>query len=263
MNKVEIVSCSRSYKDAKGDEQTVLDSVDLMVAEGEFLCIVGSSGCGKTTLLNMIAGFDKPTGGSILIDGEAVKGPSPKSIKIFQEHALLPWRTALTNVCLGLDAKGMGGVEAKRVAMEYLDLVGLADAAHKFPYQLSGGMRQRVAIARALAVKPDILLMDETFGALDTLTRYRLQDEILRIWRERKPTVIFVTHDIDEALYLADRIVVMTANPGKISYIYEQPEGSLHRRGGHMFENIKTEILSAFHCVYKIGDGVEAPPVGL
>jgi NitT/TauT family transport system ATP-binding protein len=247
MNKVEIISCGKIFTDADGQSQVVLSAVDLNITDGEFVCIVGASGCGKTTLLNMIGGFDFPTAGSVLIDGKKVSGPDPKHIKIFQEHALFPWRTAIGNVCFGLEAKGIARVEAEQIAGDYLSLVGLTEAAKKFPFQLSGGMRQRVALARALAVEPDILLLDEPFGALDALTRYRLQDELIRIWKKKKPTIIFVTHDIDEAMYLANRVIVMKADPGRISYTYEPPEERLSRRDGLIYENIKQEIFSAFH----------------
>jgi len=278
MNKIEIISCWKTFTNGQEPSHDVLASVNLKIAESEFICIVGASGCGKTTLLNMIGGFDRPTSGTVLIDGKEVGGPDPKRIKIFQEYALFPWRTALGNVCFGLEAKGVKRREAAEIAMEYLELVGLKEARHKFPYQLSGGMRQRVAIARALAVEPDILLMDEPFGALDAFSRYRLQDEILRIWEDRRPTIVFVTHDIDEALHLATRVVVMKANPGRIVQIHEvssaeaPPDvfvqnresavGRLPRRKGVFQENTKQKILSSFHDRLSDECGIKTPSKG-
>jgi NitT/TauT family transport system ATP-binding protein len=168
--------------------------------------------------MNLVAGFDKPCAGSVAINGVPVQGPDPRRSAIFQDYGLFPWRTALGNVLFALAAKGEHGKEARATAMHYLDLVGLGQAAHQHPQQLSGGMRQRVALARALAVRPDTLLMDEPFAALDTFTRFRLQDELLRLWVERRPTVIFVTHDIDEAVYLAERVLVMAPDPGRITH---------------------------------------------
>lgn len=186
-----------------------LEPVHLTFECGSFICLLGPSGCGKTTLLNLIAGFDKPSAGMIKIDGKQVTSPSMDRIALFQNYGLLPWRTVLKNVEFGLEAKGIKPKACKKIAEEYLKLVGLLDYKKHHPAQLSGGMQQRVAIARALAVDPEVLLMDEPFGALDAMTRMSMQDEIQSIWQEKKKTIIFVTHDIEEAVFLADQIVII------------------------------------------------------
>ncbi len=200
-----------------GKEFTALDDVSLSIEKGEFICLLGPSGCGKSTLLNAIAGFDRISSGSIKIDGKEVTEPSVRNVMIFQHYGLLPWRNIQKNVELGLESqKDISKEERAKIAEKYIELVGLSKFKKSYPKQLSGGMQQRVSIARALAVNPDILFMDEPFGALDAITRMKLQDDILRISEEEKKTIIFVTHDIEEAVFLADRIVVMTPNPGKI-----------------------------------------------
>ena len=192
-----------------GKEFTALENVSLSIEKGEFICLLCPSGCGKSTLLNAIAGFEPVTEGSIKIDGNEVKEPSVKNVTIFQNYGLLPWRSVLKNVELGLESKKIPKEERKKIAEKYIDLVGLSNFRNSHPRQLSGGMQQRVAIARALAVDPDIIFMDEPFGALDAITRIKLQDDIRKISRDEKKTIIFVTHDIEEAVYLADRIVVL------------------------------------------------------
>ncbi|MGJ7916875.1 ABC transporter ATP-binding protein [Massilia sp. LXY-6] len=199
-----------------GRSMAALDSIGLEIPRGQFVCLLGPSGCGKSTLLNAIAGFAPPTRGSITADGAAVTGPGPERGMVFQEYALFPWMTVEQNVGFGLEIKGMGKVQVAARVAELLRLLSLEDFGKRYPKDLSGGMRQRVAIARVLALDSPILLMDEPFGALDALTRRNLQDELLRIWAELKKTVIFVTHSIEEAIYLADRIVVMTYRPGTV-----------------------------------------------
>lgn len=197
----------------------VLQRVSFTVQPNEFICILGHSGCGKSTLLNLIAGFLQPDSGSITVNGESVKGPSKARSVVFQEHALFPWYNIADNVAFGPVVQGKGKAAARETAMEYLRLVGLEDYAESMPDQLSGGMKQRVGIARALASGPDILLMDEPFGALDVLTREMMQKELLRIWLELKPSVLFITHSISEAVYLADRILVM--KNGEVAEVFE------------------------------------------
>ena len=202
--------------DSEGRRMVALQDISLAVPRGQFVCLLGPSGCGKSTLLNAIAGFAPPTSGSILADGVPVAGPGPERGMVFQEYALFPWMTVEQNVGFGLEIKGMArGRISDRVA-GLLRLLSLEDFAKRYPKDLSGGMRQRVAIARVLALDSPIMLMDEPFGALDALTRRNLQDELLRLWAELKKTVIFVTHSIEEAIYLADRIVVMTYRPGTV-----------------------------------------------
>jgi NitT/TauT family transport system ATP-binding protein len=199
-----------------GRRMVALENIRLEIPRGQFVCLLGPSGCGKSTLLNAIAGFAPPTEGRIMADGALVTAPGPERGMVFQEYALFPWMTVEQNVGFGLEIKGMPKAEiAERVA-GLLKLLSLEDFAKRYPKDLSGGMRQRVAIARVLALDSPILLMDEPFGALDALTRRNLQDELLRLWAELKKTVIFVTHSIEEAIYLADRIVVMTYRPGTI-----------------------------------------------
>ena len=222
---IEVRNVSKDFKrrNADGSENTihVLDDISFEIARGEFVCLLGFSGCGKSTLLNMLAGFEKPTNGIVMIDGEEVKKPSARYITIFQHYGLLPWRNVKKNIELGLENKNISREEREQAAQKYLELVGLKGLEQQFPSLLSGGQQQRVAIARGLAVNPEILFMDEPFGALDPITRNKLQDDLLTIVKEQKKTVIFVTHDIEEAVYLADRVFVMQANPGKIQKIYE------------------------------------------
>ncbi|HEY6256852.1 MAG TPA: ABC transporter ATP-binding protein [Xanthobacteraceae bacterium] len=193
-----------------------LADVDLRVKDGEFVTIVGPSGCGKSTLLMLIAALLKPSSGSVRLDGAPVTAPGPDRALVFQDFALLPWRTVLANVALGLELKGVPAQKRTEIARRHIAMVGLGAFERSYPHQLSGGMRQRVGIARALAVEPQVLLMDEPFGALDAQIRQVMGSELLRIWERGRKTILFVTHDIDEAIYLADRTIVMSASPGRI-----------------------------------------------
>jgi NitT/TauT family transport system ATP-binding protein len=199
-----------------GAHVTAVSDVSLEVQQGEFVSIVGPSGCGKTTLLNMIAGFLPPSVGQIMLDGRAVSGPGPDRGVVFQSFALFPWKTALENVTFGPKMRGVPREERERIGREYLALVGLGGAEGRYPTELSGGMQQRVAVARALANSPDLLLMDEPFGSVDAQTRMTLQEELTRIWQERRPTVLFVTHDVEEAVFLANRVIVLSSAPGRV-----------------------------------------------
>ena len=199
-----------------GRALVALQDINLQIPKGQFTCLLGPSGCGKSTLLNAVAGFALPTTGSITADGKWVTAPGPDRGMVFQEYALFPWMTVEQNVAFGLEIKGTAKEEIAKVVGELLKMLSLWDFRQRFPKDLSGGMRQRVAIARVLALDSPIMLMDEPFGALDALTRRNLQDELLRIWAELKKTIIFVTHSIEEAIYLADRIVVMTYRPGTV-----------------------------------------------
>jgi NitT/TauT family transport system ATP-binding protein len=206
-----IRNLSKTYFDPyAGTHVTAVHDVSLEVKEGEFVSIVGPSGCGKTTILNMIAGFIPITGGEILIDGRPVKRPGPDRGVVFQSFALFPWRTVLENVAFGPKMRGIGRTERERIAHEYLALAKLSDAAGRYPNELSGGMQQRVGVVRALANEPDVLLMDEPFASVDAQTRMTLQEELTRIWQDRHPTVIFITHDVGEAVFLANRVVVLS-----------------------------------------------------
>ena len=225
---------------------SALTNVSLSISEGEFICLLGPSGCGKTTLLNAIAGFEKTTSGIIKIDGKEVKKPDAQNTFLFQNYGLLPWRTVQHNVELGLENRKLTKEERQAISGKYINLVGLDDFRKSYPSQLSGGMQQRVAIARALAVDPKILYMDEPFSALDVITRANLQDEIIRIWKEYKKTVIFVTHDIDEAIYLADRIVIMAPNPGRIKAVKTVNLGRERDRTSKEFQRVRDNILEIF-----------------
>lgn len=193
----------------------VLDGVNLTVAEGEFVCFIGHSGCGKSTLLNMVSGFNQPSSGKVTVDNVRVTQPGPDRMMVFQNYALLPWKTAFDNVYLAVNTVFPGKSKADKVAIveEHLAMVGLTEAAYKKPQQMSGGMKQRVAIARALAICPQVLILDEPFGALDAITKEELQEELIKIWQQNSLTVLMVTHDIDEALFLSDRLVMMTNGP--------------------------------------------------
>jgi NitT/TauT family transport system ATP-binding protein len=212
---IEIESVSKRF-DVDAGEVIALSDTTGRIAEGEFVCLLGPSGCGKSTLLNIVAGLIPASGGTIRINGKAVTGPGPDRAFVFQDYALFPWMTVAENVEFGLEARGVMPEQRREVSRELLQVVGLTQFGDKYPHHLSGGMKQRVSIARALAVDPQVLLMDEPFGALDAQTRFVMQEELLRIWRTYKKTVLFVTHSIDEALFLADRILVMTARPGRV-----------------------------------------------
>jgi NitT/TauT family transport system ATP-binding protein len=202
-----------------GGDVAALEDIDLAVAEGEFVSLLGPSGCGKSTLLNAVAGFVAPTSGELFAHGRKVERPGPDRAMVFQEYALFPWMTVEKNVAFGLEQTELARPLIRERSLALLEKLGLFEFRDRFPKDLSGGMRQRVAIARVLAIDPPTLLMDEPFGALDALTRRDLQDELLRIWSELKKTVLFVTHGIEEALYLADRVVVMTYRPGRVKRI--------------------------------------------
>ena len=193
-----------------------LQDINLEIPQGQFACLLGPSGCGKSTLLNAVAGFALPSSGSIHANGTLVRGPGPDRGMVFQEYALFPWMTVAENIAFGLQIKGQSKAQIEHTVSQLLGMLSLTDFRQRFPKDLSGGMRQRVAIARVLALDSPIMLMDEPFGALDALTRRNLQDELLRIWAELKKTIIFVTHSIEEAIYLADRIIVMTYRPGTV-----------------------------------------------
>jgi bicarbonate transport system ATP-binding protein len=211
---LKIDNVSKIYPTPKGP-YTVLDGVNLTVNEGEFICVIGHSGCGKSTLLNMVSGFADATHGSVKLKGKDIVEPGPDRMVVFQGYALLPWLTVFDNVYLAVDAVYPNKLEAEKRAIvkEHLALVGLSEAAEKKPPQISGGMKQRVSIARALSIRPEVLILDEPFGALDAITKEELQEELLKIWQDHRCTVLMITHDIDEALFLADRLVMMTNGP--------------------------------------------------
>lgn len=243
---IEIVNAGKDFMQG-GREFTALEDVNLTINKGEFICLLGPSGCGKSTLLNAIAGFAPVDRGSIKIDGEEVNRPSVRNVTIFQNYGLLPWRNVQKNVEFGLESKGISKGKRKETAKKYIELVGLTEFRKSYPRQLSGGMQQRVAIARALAVNPEIVFMDEPFGALDAITRMKLQDDILEICHRREKTIIFVTHDIEEAVYLADKIVVMTPNPGKVKSVVEVPLHHYRDRTSGDFLYVRDKIFELFN----------------
>ena len=243
---VVVEGVSKLYASTDGEPSWALLNVSLDIRPGEFLCAIGPSGCGKTTLLNMIAGFTAPTRGSVLFDGRPIAGPGPDQGVVFQEYALFPWLTAQRNVEFGLQMRGVAKAERRERARASLDMVGLLGAADRYPFELSGGMRQRVAVARALVNHPRILLMDEPFAAVDALTRVTLQTELLRIWQEIGLTVFFITHNIEEAVFLGDRIVVMASRPGRIQCIAENPLPRPRDRGEGAFGALYAEVNEAF-----------------
>ena len=221
LSSVRVKDVSKVFRSVRGEEVKALDNISFEVKSNEFLAVIGPSGCGKTTLLNLLAGFEDPTTGAILLDGRKIEGPSSDKTVVFQEFALFPWYTVFQNVSFGLEMKSMAEPQRCQIVQHYINLVGLAGFENRYPRELSGGMRQRVAIARALAVQPQLLLLDEPLGSLDAQTRAFMQGELLKIWEKERKTVFLVTHSIDEALQLADRVLVMTRRPGRVKGIYE------------------------------------------
>ena len=240
---LEIKGVSKQFF-AEGKETQILNDINLSIKENEFVCFIGPSGCGKTTLLRIVAGLEDPTSGTITLDGELIKGPSPERGMVFQEYSLFPWRTVIDNIAFGLELRGIPPNERMVRSRQYLKMVGLERFETRYPHELSGGMKQRVAIARALVNDPRALLMDEPFGALDAQTRNIMQSELLRIWSEEKKTVVFVTHSVDEAIYLADRIVIMSARPGRIKDVIEIPLVRPRNRTSFEVNQIRDRILS-------------------
>jgi len=226
-----------------GGKTEAIRNLSLNVIQGQLLCIVGPTGCGKTTLLRIVAGLEKPTSGTVLLDGQEIFSPGADRGMVFQEFALFPWRTVTGNIEFGLEIKGAPVQERTGIVKRYVDLVGLKGFENAYPRELSGGMKQRVAIARALANDPRVLLMDEPFGSLDAQTRNIMQRELLRIWSETKKTIVFVTHSVDEAVYLADRIAILTARPGTLKKMIDVPLPRPRDRVGEEFFEIRRSIL--------------------
>jgi NitT/TauT family transport system ATP-binding protein len=224
--KIEFQNVSKTFRDSSnGNSRGVqaLAPINLSIPEGEFFSIIGPSGCGKSTLLNLLAGLEKSDTGQVLLDGIPITAPGPDRVVVFQEHGLMPWMTVSRNIEYGLKLLGLDKSERRERALYYLKMVHLSRYADAMPHTLSGGMKQRVAIARALALKPRVLLMYEPFSALDAQTRYFLHDEFQRIWHETKTTILFVTHNLPEAIYLADRVMIMTAPPGQVKKLVRVP----------------------------------------
>ena len=258
--KVQLKGVSRGYDNGRGANVVALEGVDLRVASGEFLCIVGPSGCGKSTVLHMIAGLDRPSSGEVRVNSEAVRGPGTDRILIFQDLGLFPWLTVRQNVEFGMKMKGKTKAERKERAEHYLRMVHLAGFEESYIHQLSGGMRQRVALARALATEPDVLLMDEPFAALDAQTRDLLHDELERVWAETGRTIIFVTHNVREAVRLGDRVALMTFRPGRVKREFsiglarprrmEDPQ--LAELAGEILDELRDEINRSIQAEYAV-----------
>ncbi|MFJ8258101.1 ABC transporter ATP-binding protein [Peribacillus asahii] len=249
----------------KKDQITVLDDFQLQVQEGEFLSILGPSGCGKSTFLSILAGLTSKTSGELIVDGQPVNGVNKKHSVVFQGYALFPWLTVVENVETGLEIRGVPKKERREIALEYINLVGLYTFANRYPHELSGGMKQRVAIARSLAYDPDVLLMDEPFGALDAQTREILQTELLRIWESSKKTIIFITHSLDEAIYLSDRVAIMTARPGRVKKIIDIPlerPRQFEIRNSEEFVQLRQEAWEVLKDEVLQAQGVNPPQEG-
>jgi len=257
--KISVQRVSKTF-DLAGQEFAALRDVSLDIADNEFVTVVGPSGCGKTTLMNILAGLEHASAGRALVDGREVTGPGPDRGVIFQQYALFPWLTVRKNVEFGLREQGVGRRERRERAEHFIRLVGLEQFADALPKTLSGGMRQRCAIARAYAVNPSILLMDEPFGALDALTRVTLQEQLLQAWSEERRTVLFITHDVDEAVFLANRVVVMAARPGRVHDVidvglpYPRPE---EVRLSPEFAALRNRVWRAVH--HQDGDPIAVP----
>jgi NitT/TauT family transport system ATP-binding protein len=245
---LEVENLSKSYRQLGGESTLAIGNVTCRVEAGEFVSFVGPSGCGKTTLLMTIAGLIEPTSGRVTVKGKEVKGPPPNLVLVFQEYnkSLFAWRTILGNVRFGLEARGDRSTGAEAKTRELIDIVGLKGFEKHYPWELSGGMQQRVAIARALAYEPEVLLMDEPFGSLDALTRLELEDTLLRVWAELKTTILFITHDIEEAIYLSDRIWVLSRRPSQIiqelPVEFPRPRNQLATRAEARFMAMRNEI---------------------
>lgn len=240
-------SVTKLFDTSSGQAHRAVHDVTLSVADGEFVCLVGPSGCGKSTLLAIAGGFEQPTSGRVLIGETEITDPGTGAVTVFQDYGLFPWRTVRDNVEYGLQVRGVPPAERRARALAELDAVGLGAFAERHPHELSGGMRQRVSIARALAVDPAVLLMDEPFGAVDAINRARMQEELERLWCKHERTVLFVTHDVDEAIYLADRIVLMTPGPGRIAEQIDVTYSRPRVRGSAEFFALRSRILETLH----------------
>lgn len=244
---IQLEKVTKSYQN-----NFVLEDISFSIDRGEIIAFLGKSGCGKSTLLNLVGGFEQPTDGTITMDQKEVTQPSKKCVMLLQQYGLLPWRSVLKNVEFSLENLDLSPKDRTKRALHYLEMVGLIDKIHQFPHELSGGMQQRVAIARALAIQPEVILMDEPFAALDTFTRYYLQDELLQIHQNEKTTILLVTHDIEEAIYLADRIFILSSNPGKIHKEITIEKSRPRDRSDSDFQHYRELILKEFQLTHQM-----------
>ncbi len=261
MRKIVVEAVGKVFDAGGGQRVTALRDTDFAVGDGEIACLLGPSGCGKTTVLNMIAGFERPTTGRVLIDGVDVRGPGPDRVVVFQSPALFPWLTVLDNILFGPRHHGVPGAQRAELAREIIQAIELTGFEERYPYQLSGGMRQRVALGRALVNRPNALLLDEPFGALDAQTRLRMQELLLAIWEKYRLAVVFITHDVEEAVFLADRILVFTRRPGRVKA--EVAVGIPRPRSYEAltsaeFVRLKRVVLDLVHSEVELAD--DAPP---
>ncbi len=258
-SKITIRGLSIDYVSEDGRARhRALEDLSLEVRENEFLSVVGPSGCGKSTLIAAIAGFLRPRSGSLLLDGKPIGGPGADRGVVFQEYALLPWRTVLDNVTLGLRLRGMPRGERDRIGRQFLEMINLVEAADKYPHQLSGGMKQRVAVARTLANQPEVMLMDEPFAAVDAQSRMTLQEELVRIWSQSRLTVLFVTHSVEEAVFLGDRVAVLTPGPGRLKAMIDIDIPRRQRRWAELGNNLLFATLR--QRVLDLVRGAGTPP---
>lgn len=242
--KIRIVSLRKEFGDPGGAQVRAIEDISLDVHEGEFVCIVGPSGCGKSTLLFIMAGLEHPTAGVVEVRGRSIRGPGRDRGMLFQQLALFPWRTTRQNIEFGLELQGIPRNQRRRLSQPWLNLMGLNEFADVFPHQLSGGMQQRAAIARLLINEPEILLMDEPFAALDAQTRMLLGEELVRVWQEYRKTVLFVTHSVDEAIMLGDRVMVMTARPGRVKTSIQIELPRPRDPAGDAFNAVRRQVLT-------------------
>lgn len=250
---IELNNITKTFPSRDGGEFLALDKVDLKIEKNEFVCIVGPSGCGKSTVMNIIAGLLEPSTGSLLLNGEKVHGPGKGRGVVFQEYALYPWLTSIKNVEFGLKIQGISKKKRRKIAEKYLSLVGLDSFAHAYPKELSGGMKQRVALARSYATNPDVLLMDEPFGALDAQTRAQLQENLLKTWQTEKKTCFFITHDVEEAVLLSTKIIIMSAGPGRIKEVIDNTLSYPRTQKTKLnedFNNLKNDIWGRVYKEY-------------
>jgi NitT/TauT family transport system ATP-binding protein/sulfonate transport system ATP-binding protein len=252
-SRIEVTGVYRTYIDANGGAVDALQEISLNVDNGEFISIIGPSGCGKTTLLRLMAGLDTPESGTLSLNGTEIHAPSPERGYVFQQSSLFPWLTVKDNIAAGLKARGVFR-QNKSEVQKYIDMVGLSGFERSYPHQISGGMAQRAAIARSLINHPTVLLLDEPMGALDSFTRADLQDKLLELWETDGTTMILVTHDVDEAIYLSDRIVIMTPRPGKISEIITVKQKRPRNRGSEDFLLLRKQVLGKLHLASAVSE---------